>query len=406
MSADRPLATLAAEVTALSELSDLPRDRRRTLGFEYTLAEIQQQPETWASTARTLESERERVRPLIEAVVGAGPSATVLLTGSGSSSHLGTCLAPGLQTATGVTVRSVPSGDLLTHPGAFLPSEAPCLVVSFGRSGNSPESAAVVERLTAFPHVRQLLVTCNAEGRLAAEGRRWPGVECVLLDERTNDRSLVMTSSFTNLLLAGWLLLGDRPDRLEHVDRLASAGARILARAPMALRDVVRRTRRILYLGTGTSVGAGVESALKMIEMTAGAVATLVESFLSVRHGPMAAIDPGALVVLFLSDDSVPRAYEADLVEELERKALGGRRVLVGRHVEPSCVRPGDLAVVWDDVPPPTGDLTCVLHVLVGQWLAFWRCALEGLRPDAPSRADVITRVVAPFRLHPPPGRS
>ena len=404
----RSLREIAAHVTALSDLSDVAPDRQVALGYHDTLREIRQQPDTWRSTVRALEVERGRVRALIDPVVDAGPSGTILLTGSGSSSHLGTCLAPGLQAATGVTVRSVPSGDLLTNPRAFVPSGLPCLVVSFGRSGDSPESASVVERLIALGNVRQLLVTCNARGRLATESWSRRGMECVILEERTNDRSLVMTSSVTNMLLAGWILIGDRDDREEQIDQLATAGDIVTERSAMALRDMVDRdTQRVVYLGTGTNFGAGVESALKMLEMTGGAVSTMVESFLGVRHGPMAAIDAATLVVGLLSDDGVRRAYETDLVEELGRKSLGRRRLLVGQRVDPRWLRPGDEVVQWDAEPPISDDLLCVIHVLVGQWLAFWRCTLEGCRPDAPSSGDVITRVVRPFRVHAPiAGRS
>ena len=60
-----------------------------------------------------------------------------------------------------------------------------------------------------------------------------------------------------------------------------------------------------------------------MLEMTAGEVTTFPETYLGLRHGPMAAVDEGALVVCFLSADPVVRAFEVDLMRELDRKKLG-----------------------------------------------------------------------------------
>ena len=61
-----------------------------------------------------------------------------------------------------------------------------------------------------------------------------------------------------------------------------------------------------------------------MLEMTDGRVKTFPETYLGLRHGPMCAIDDDALVVCFLASDPVARAYEVDLVRELDRKKLGG----------------------------------------------------------------------------------
>ncbi len=398
---------LIADTPNVAELWQAPLTQQRTAGYHDTLHEICQQPLTWRATARRVEPLRSLVRPLLAARVDRDPPEGVLLTGSGSSYYIGACLAPALQANLGIVVRPVPSGDLLTHAGSLVPA-TPCLVVSFARSGDSPESAAVVTRLLEARHVSQLIVTCNAEGRLTRELAEAAGIVSVVLDGRTNDRSLVMTSSFTNLVLAGWVVLsadGARP-RLAEVDRLADAGEQVIRGFAGDLAEVVPdRLERVVFLGTAGSHGACLEASLKMLEMTGGAVSTMAESYLGVRHGPMAAIDGDTLVVCFLSSDPIRRAYEADVIDELNRKALGSRHVLVGEGIDSGLLRPGDLAVEWR-VDGGVGDeLACLLHVMVGQWLGFWRCLAGGLKPDAPSAADVITRVVRPFTLHEPQAR-
>ena len=118
-----------------------------------------------------------------------------------------------------------------------------------------------------------------------------------------------------------------------------------------------------------------------MLEMTDGRVKTFAETYLGLRHGPMCAIDDDTLVVCFLSSDPVVRAYEVDLVRELERKRLGGRKVIVG----PTCPRTSSPpATSWSTSrrSPPGRRGRAVLDVLVGQLLAFFRCLSLGFRPD------------------------
>src|SRR6185369_13120080 len=136
-------------------------------------------------------------------------SKAIVFTGSGSSYYAGQCLVHAVQRATGLPASGISSGELLLLREAALPPIRPLLMVSFARSGDSPESGELIRRLLEDePEVRHLVITCNRQGRLAeiwgpAGLEPCSRVEVVTLDDRTCDRSLVMTSSFTNLALAG-----------------------------------------------------------------------------------------------------------------------------------------------------------------------------------------------------------
>src|SRR5262249_8726070 len=142
-------------------------------------------------------------------------------------------------------------------------------------------------------------------------------------------------------------------------------------------------------------------ASLKMIEMNDGEVWALPESYLGLRHGPMSAITDQTLVVAFLSSDPVVRAYEMDLIRELDRKKLGSRRLIVGSDV-PRDLAPGPRESIVDGAAGGAiGDEDLVLiDVLVGQLLAFFRCVSAGHRPDSPSSEGVISRVVSGFEIH------
>jgi tagatose-6-phosphate ketose/aldose isomerase len=224
-----------------------------------------------------------------------------------------------------------------------------------------------------------------------------------VLDERTNDRSLVMTSSFTNMVMAGRALafLDDPAGYRSSVNALAEAARHLLLNYAGKLRAIAQGPfRKAVYLGSGCRHGAAREGALKLLEMLDGRLTSFAETCLGLRHGPMCAIDGATLVVCFLSSDPLRRAYETDLLDELQRKGIGWRRVIVGKDIPPELLMEGDLGVELQGVANLADDDLAVLDVMVSQLIAFFRCMGDGLKPDSPSASGVISRVVNDFTVH------
>lgn len=399
-SVDEWLAFLGAQVPEIGRLLDASDDEQERQGHRHTLREISQQPLTWLETTERAGAWAGQAEAALRWVT----RGTIVFTGSGSSLYAGECLSPGLQARLRIPVRAVPAGEVLTHPGGWLPPDGPYLMVSLARSGNSPESCGVLDSLPETARgCHHVVITCNRQGRLATSYRGDPRVTTVVLDDKTCDRSLVMTSSFTNMALAGQLLgmTGDLPGYKARGLAVARLGAELLVRYAGPLARMARSDyRSAVYLGSGCRYGSARESALKMLEMTAGHVSTFPETYLGLRHGPMCAVDGAALVVCFLSTDPVARAYEADLLRELDRKKLGARKVIVGDGVPADLVGAQDLVVELPGLGGVGDEAAPVLDVLVGQLLAFFRCLSIGLRPDMPSDAGVISRVVEAFAIH------
>ena len=395
-SVDEWLASLSGQGALGALLLPAPEEQVRR-GYGHTVREIAQQPVTWIETAARMRT----LLPLVDESLD-GVSA-VVVTGSGSSVYAAECVAPCLQRALGVPVSAVPAGLILTHPETCLPPTGPFLVVSLARSGNSPESRAVVDwLLESRPQARHLFITCNRDGALATSYRHRPDVRTIVLDEKTDDRSLVMTSSFTNLVLAGRALAGN-PEACEaRALGLARAAAAVLRERAEALAATARSGfGSVVYLGSGCRLGSAREAALKMLEMNAGEVFTFAESYLGLRHGPMSAIRPDTLVVAFLSSDPLVRAYERDVLTELDRKGLGSGRVIVGAGVPPGVVdSPDALVLECGPLSPGADEDMTLLDAVAGQLLAFFRCLAGGRRPDSPSEDSVITRVVSGFAIH------
>ena len=167
-----------------------------------TIGEIRQQPELWATTIERVAASNAR-----DIVQGRA----AVICGAGTSAYASSAVAASWMNAT-----AIPTTDLLLYSKQDLFRLVPAFVsngvlVSIARSGDSPESVGVIKRIKQmFPGVAHLAITCNEKGEML----RLPGVNPLVLDPRTNDRSLVMTSSFSNLLLAGMLIA--QPDALKQ----------------------------------------------------------------------------------------------------------------------------------------------------------------------------------------------
>lgn len=404
------LATLLADQSWLEQLAisqpwaaeilSKSPEQQHSAGYFHTLREICQQPITWIKTAEQMIASEAELRDCTQKMQ------TLVLTGSGSSEFAGDCVLPALKRELRIVAEVIGGGTLLTYGADALPPGRPALVVSIARSGDSPESVGAVSRLMDEHHnIRHLVLTCNREGRLADVYREDAGVHVITLDDATNDRSLVMTSSFTNLVLAARSLglIGSASEYRATCKALSSVATELLRSHFGTIASVASANfRRAVYLGTGPGTGAARESALKMLEMTSGSVATLCDSYLGFRHGPMSFTHEDTLLVCFLSSDPLLRAYESDLLQELSDKELGLFKVIVGEDVPQGLVRSNDVVIECPGLAAIGDDDAPLIHVLVGQLLAFFRCLEEGLHPDLPSKDGVINRVVQSFKLHIP----
>jgi len=237
-----------------------------------------------------------------------------------------------------------------------------------------------------------LAITCNEEGEMV----RLPGVNALVLDPRTNDRSLVMTSSFSNLLLAGMLIA--QPDALKK--SLPGIAAAVNGAIPefdaLGRKLAANYPDRFMVLTSAGLEPVAREARLKVLEMTAGRIVAENETFLGVRHGPLSFLRSDSYVVCMLSSDRERRRFEEDLLRELQHKKLG--HVIVVGATKP------DPALGQDFVPAMAPNLPDELRgpfeIVFPQLLAYHLSLASDLDPDSPSPDGVITRVVQPFQLH------
>jgi tagatose-6-phosphate ketose/aldose isomerase len=372
-------------------------------GFRHTAREIAQQPAVWPRVLDLLEDRHQEIAAFLEEAGGQGTRhASVLLTGAGSSDYIGRAAASSLRQRLGREITAVPTTHFVTHPDGHFTAGRPALVIHFARSGDSPESLAAWRLLRrARPDARHIVITCNESGTLRREAARDPGALVLTLPPETNDRSLAMTSSFSSMTLCaiglGWM--DALPDLRRHVEAAGRAARRIMETEAESIDAFARRDfRRACFLGSDALEGAMCEGSLKMLEMTAGRVAVISNSFLGVRHGPQIFIDTDCAVVACLSSDPKVRCYEMDLLRELRRKGQGGSVMALSVYDDPGLSDCVDLPIVL--LPGAAGDrgipdaLRVLTDIVACQVLAFSRSCALGLMPDNPSPGGVISRVV------------
>jgi tagatose-6-phosphate ketose/aldose isomerase len=370
------------------------------LGATHTMAEIQGQPALWEAIGALVEQERHRLQAFLQEAL-ADPERTIVLTGAGSSAYIGELLQGPLALGLGRSVRAVPTTDIVTHPQASLAPGGPTLLISFARSGNSPESAATLDRADeTLADLRHLVITCNPEGELARHPSRHP--RCVLtLPPQADDQGLAMTGSFTGMALVGALLPHLAGGPLGPATAaLAQAGRRLLDQG-----DLLRAAGRLdftraIFLGSGPLLAAARESHLKVQELTSGTVICAYDSFLGLRHGPKAAIDGRTLLVYLFSGDRAVRPYEDDLLAEIHGGERGLFRLGVGGGRRDHLDGQLDLGPAAEALPDA---MRAICSVLGGQILGVYRSLALGLRPDTPSPSNTISRVVRGVTIHPHP---
>ena len=391
----------------LQTLLDMPTRERAERGLEHTPREIWQQPDTWGMTYRICSQRNADVRDALRrAGIGRGSaSPTVYLIGAGTSDYTGRALAPLLRRRWVCDAWAVPSTTLLTDFDDFHAAGKEYLWISFSRSGDSPESVAVLERaLDKNRCIHHLVITCNQQGVMAQLCARHPDrALAVVLDDAVNDRGLAMTSSFSNMLIAAQCVA--HSDDLDEfgavVSGLSECGRQFLPLAAETAAEVTSLgCARACFVGSGVLRGVADECALKLVELSAGRVTTLAETPLGLRHGPMSSVDGQTLFIAFLSGDARRRGYELDLLREIDRKRLGRVRIAVtaGNGAEVSELvdyrLPLNCPVDFPDHYRP------VLDVMLGQLLGLFASLRCGLKPDQPSPTGAITRVVQPIKLY------
>ena len=373
------------------------------LGAEITTREIYQQPQVWQTAFENYKVQADEIVAFLNGIGEKHDYIKVILTGAGTSAYVGETLLPYFRKIYDErkwNFNAIATTDIVANPLAYLHKEVTTILVSFARSGNSPESVAAVDLAKDIvEELYQITITCAAEGKLAQQAHGDERNLLLLQPAPSNDAGFAMTSSFTSMMLTA-LLVFDKADltaKAEKVSALMTLSQEVLDSAEAIQEIVSLDYNRVIYLGAGPFFGLAHEAQLKILELTAGQVATMYESPVGFRHGPKSLVNEKTVVVVFGSTDSYTKLYDLDLVREVAGDEIARKVILLTdqkedlENVEQVIFSSQQLA---DDV------YRVFPYIVYGQLFALLTALKVNNRPDTPSPTGTVNRVVQGVIIH------
>ena len=365
-------------------------------GGYYTAKEISCQPEMWLKTYEKVLKERDQLSQFLEKALHR-TDPYVILTGAGTSAFIGEVLAGSFQRIFKVSTRSIATTDIITHPKDYFIRSKPTLLISFARSGDSPESLETVRMAEKnCDDLYQLTITCNKKGELAIHSHS-DNSYVFILPEETNDRSLAMTSSFSSMMLAGVLMLNlpQLEDMLPILRNLHDSGKFIIEENLSTYISIAELDfKRAVFLGSGPLFGIAHESHLKVQELSDGKVNCTYDSFLGFRHGPRAIVDEFTLIAYLISFSNSVKRYELDLIRSINESSTGAKSVGIGFDYGAEGLNFDFVIKFPDSILSIPKEFLFVLYILPAQIIGFYKSLNLSLEPDSPSKGGSISRVV------------
>jgi len=370
----------------MSVLLTYPQSSLESQNGYWTAREICQQPRVWREANNRIESKRAEINAWLQPLL-AQKDLRIILTGAGTSAYVGDAIAPHLSKQTGRLFEAVSTTDIVSNTPQYLLKNIPTLLISYGRSGNSPESVAAVELANqVIDNCYHLVITCNPEGNLAINANGKANAFSLLMPEGTLDQSFAMTSSFTSMLVSTLAIFSPNTKQLELA---AKSAENFLENHVDALKKhALLPTKRLVFLGAGGLQGFAREAALKVLELTAGQVLSYCESPLGFRHGPKSLMDEATEVIFFSSNDPYTKLYDQDLVDELKRDDQGLALTILDKALFSQV---DDIDDVWAGLP----------YILYCQIFAFFKSMQANITPDNPCPTGEVNRVVQGVTLYP-----
>ena len=270
-----------------------------------TAKEIIQQPDTWRESVKNLIKNKIEIKSFIDSFLSK-KEFRIILTGAGTSAFAGEVCEPYLTSLLNKRVEAIATTDLVASPKSYFIKDIPTLLVSFARSGNSPESVHAVNLASQLvDDLYQIVITCNENGKLAKNTVNDEKSLLLLMPPQTNDLGFAMTMAVFNI------------DNIENfssdVDKLSNSVNDFIENNIEKVTSLANEDfERIVYLGSSTSKGIARESALKVLELTAGKVNASYDTPLGFRHGPKSVVDDETVSVIYISNDEYTRKYDLD----------------------------------------------------------------------------------------------
>ncbi len=370
-----------------------------------TAKEIIQQPDTWRESVKNLIKNKIEIKSFIDSFLSK-KEFRIILTGAGTSAFAGEVCEPYLTSLLNKRVEAIATTDLVASPKSYFIKGMPTLLISFARSGNSPESVHAVNLASQLvDDLYQVVITCNENGKLAKNTVNDEKSLLLLMPPQTNDLGFAMTSSFTTMVLNAMAVfnINNIENFSSDVDKLSNSVNDFIENNIEKVTSLANEDfERIVYLGSSTSKGIARESALKVLELTAGKVNASYDTPLGFRHGPKSVVDDETVSVIYISNDEYTRQYDLDLAKEMLAHKKNDKVVIVGDNIEEDILNKADYVFNVENINYNVENkvLLPLQQIIFGQMLSFLKSVNLGITPDNPCPTGEVNRVVQGVILH------
>ncbi|AWM74838.1 SIS domain-containing protein [Lactobacillus kullabergensis] len=374
------------------------------LGAKITTREIEQQPELWQQTWSIYQNNKTKITDFLNQINQKWGKVRVIFTGAGTSAYVGNTIMPYLQKngdRKKYDFEAIDTTKIVSTPEDYLEKDTPTILVSFARSGNSPESVATVELAKKLvTNLYQIAITCAPEGHLAQDLEGDPTGLVLLMPEKSLDQGFAMTGSFSCMSLMALLVFDTLTNEKKEniVSQIAQMGKSVIDREDEIQSLVDIDFNRITYIGSGSLGGLAEETRLKILELTAGEVAALFDTSMGLRHGPKSFLDKKTIVFDFVSNNTYTRQYDLDILNEIRDDQIVPLVMAVGQEKEGQDFSGKSFMFAEQELLPDA--YLALPDVMFGQTIALLTSIKVNNKPDTPSPTGTVNRVVKGVTIH------
>lgn len=382
---------------------NLDRNILEEKGAVITVEEVKQQPELWTEVLEIYKNKKEDIKKFLDKITKGKDRVKVIFTGAGTSAYVGDIAFKQLNLVKNrnLVFESVATTDLVSNPYLYFEKDTTTILVSFARSGNSPESLKAVELANQLADdIFHLAITCAKEGKLAVDLKDKNNSLVILMPEKSNDKGFAMTGSFTCMLLTTILVFDNNitlEEKEKSVELISKIGEEIVKRDGEIQKIVDLDFNRVVYLGSGVFTPLTREAQLKILELTAGEITTCFDSSLGFRHGPKSFVNDKTIVFDFVSSNEYTRKYDIDMINEIQENNIAVSTVAITKdEIE------GEFQQFSLNTKEDIKDIFLVFpYIIFAQTVAIMASIKVNNKPDTPSATGTVNRVVKGVTIYP-----
>lgn len=346
------------------------------LHMNNTYQEINNQPVSWKETLEKVPA----IWKEIEKQINLAENTQFVFVGCGSSYYLSQTAASLFQEATKKQAKAIPASEVFLSDESVLTRDVPVVAFIISRSGTTSESVIAAQFLKEnYGNVQTVGVSCYSDKTLTEV------TDFAIALDHSKEQSVVMTQSFTNMLLALQIvatMISKKENLLEELHQLPQILTQYIEQMESFGRKLGEDATRDYYvfLGLGKYYGISKEATLKLKEMTQ--VYCHCYNPLEFRHGPISMITPKSAAVVLSGEQGA--TYISEVVQDIKKYGantltITSRKAQNGNNL-------------WFESTISDWART-VLYMPTLHFIAYYKATSLGLNPDKPRNLTQVVKI-------------